>query len=203
MRPERSPQSLPPVIVLFGLVFLPFLFFHHRSEGSIRVGTGSEQKGDAVLLEQKRASLGLPVRLRIPSIGVDTPFEYVGLTKSGAIGVPKERSNVAWFTHGPHPGESGTAIVVGHYGWGNKKSSVFDNLHKLGKGDKLYIEDEEGETTTFVVRESRKYDKHEDPPELFGLADGRSYLNLITCDGEWDATSKTYSQRLVVFTEKE
>ena len=118
--------------------------------------------------------------------------------------VPKERANVAWFNLGPRPGENGSAVIAGHYGrWKNGKGSVFDNLHKLRKGDKIYVEDENGVIITFVVRESRRYDPNASVGDVFGSNDGKAHLNLITCEGVWDKVSKTYSKRLVVFTDKE
>lgn len=141
--------------------------------------------------------------LKISSINIDAPVEYVGLASDGAMDVPKERANVAWFNLGPRPGEQGSAVVAGHYGWKNGKASAFDNLYKLRKGDKLYIEDEKGATIAFVVRESRRYDPEADASGVFGSSDGRAHLNLVTCEGAWDRVSKTYSKRLVVFTDKE
>jgi len=37
--------------------------------------------------------------------------------------------------------------------------------------------------------------------EIFGPTD-KKRLNLITCNGEWIQSLKTYSDRLVVFTEQ-
>lgn len=146
---------------------------------------------------------GLPMRLKIPRIKVDSAVEYVGLTPDGAVGAPKDSVRVAWFNLGPRPGENGSAVITGHYGRKNRKGSVFDNLYKLRKGDQLYIEDEKGVIITFVVRESRRYDPKADAPDVFGSSDGRAHLNLVTCEGAWDRVSKSYSKRLVVFTDKE
>ena len=151
----------------------------------------------------KRASQGLPIRLRIPKIGVDAAFEYVGLTPDGAVGVPSGPASVAWFNLGPRPGEKGSAVIDGHYGWKNGIPAAFDNLYKLQKGDELYIEDEKGAVTTFVVRELRTYGENEDASGVFGSSDGKAHLNLITCEGVWSAAKKSYSDRLVVFTDKE
>ena len=65
------------------------------------------------------------------------------------------------------------------------------------------MEDENGMITTFVVREIRTYDKDEYAPDVFILDDDKAHLNLITCIGFWDKVSKSYSKRLVVFTDKE
>lgn len=149
-------------------------------------------------------SVGLPVRLKIPTIEVDATVEQVGLTPGGAMDTPKGPDNVGWFNLGTRPGDEGSAVMAGHYGtWKNGKGSVFDNLHKLNKGDKIYIEDDKGATVAFVVRESRNYEPKADAVDVFSSDDEKAHLNLITCEGIWDKDSKSYSQRLVIFTDRE
>lgn len=159
---------------------------------------------DAVALPTEVLSRsGLPVRLKIPEISVDATVEYVGLTADGLMDVPKSPADVAWLNLGPRPGENGSAVIAGHYGiWKNGEGSVFDNLKKLSKGGKLYVEDDQGTTTTFVVRESRSYNPEEDASDVFSSSDRKSHLNLITCES-WDKVSESYSKRLVVFADKE
>ena len=160
--------------------------------------------GDAIAVpEQEQVSPGLPMRLKIPKINVDAVVEYVGLTPQGAVGVPKGPSNTAWFDLGPRPGEKGSSVIVGHFGWKNGIPAAFDNLNKLRKGDKLYVEDDKGAIISFVVRESRRYDQKADASDVFSSNDGKPHLNLITCEGIWSKVSKSYSNRLVVFTDKE
>lgn len=157
----------------------------------------------AVQLTNK-TSLGLPMRLKIPRINVDAPIKSVGITSQGAMDAPKGPTDTVWFNLGPRPGESGSAVIAGHFGpWKNGKGSVFDNLYKLKKGDKLYIKDEKGIMITFVVRESRKYNPNADASDVFGSSDDKAHLNLITCEGVWDKIRKTYSNRLIVFTDRE
>ncbi|MDP1709741.1 MAG: class F sortase, partial [Candidatus Komeilibacteria bacterium] len=59
---------------------------------------------------------GLPLRLKIPEINVDSVVEYVALTPDGAMDIPKNIGDVAWFNLGPRPGESGNAVIAGHFG---------------------------------------------------------------------------------------
>lgn len=195
MRSKTVTKRIVSIFVLacvfVSLMFLPYFF----------------QKSARPLALQAEikslSSTGNPLRLKIPGINVDASLEYVGLTSDGAMDAPKGPNEVAWFSLGPRPGESGSAVIAGHYGWKNKKVSAFDNLHTLRKGDKVYIEDENGVVITFVVRESRRYDPEADAADVFGSQDGGIHLNLVTCEGVWDAVSKTYSKRLVVFTDKE
>lgn len=151
---------------------------------------------------QKQEDLGLPARLKIPSINVDAHFEYVGLTADGAMDVPKGPLNVGWFDIGPRPGESGSAVIAGHSGFKNGRAAVFDNLNKIKKGDKIYTEDANGTTAIFIVRELRSYKPKADAIDVFTSNDGLAHLNLITCSGVWDVIDKSHSSRLVVFADK-
>lgn len=144
-----------------------------------------------------------PVRLMIPSINVDDFVEYVGRTPTGAMDVPKNPANVAWYMLGPKPNAVGSAVIAGHSGWANGKPAAFDHLYKLKKGDKVYIKDDKGIVSTFVVRETRNYDPTADTEGVFTSDDGGVHLNLITCGGVWDPVAQASPNRLVVFTDKE
>lgn len=141
-------------------------------------------------------------RLKIARIKVNAPVISAGLTYFGEIAVPKGPSEVSWFSLGPRPGEIGSAIISGHYGWKNNISAVFDNLSKLKKGDKLSFQDEKGIVTTFIVRTIKVYNRNAKATEVFVSNDGKAHLNLITCGGTWNKKQKSYSNRLVVFTDK-
>ncbi len=178
---------------------VPYLIPKSPMPSGLKLLTGSL----IFLTQQEKAKPGLPARLKIPGINIDSTVEYVGLTPDGFMDITKSLDDVAWYKHGQRPGENGSAVIAGHYGWKNGKASVFDNLHQLRKGDKLYIEDDKGMIISFVVRESRRYDPNADTSDVFSSNDGKSHLNLITCEGIWSKTQKSYSNRLVVFTDQE
>ncbi len=142
-----------------------------------------------------------PSRINIPSIGVDAVIESVGLTSGGAVDTPKGADNAAWFNLSPEPGENGSSVIDGHFGYKNNRPAVFDSLHKLQKGNKIYIEDSNGVVTTFIVRKLESYDKDETVSSIFKSTDGGSHLNLITCTGDWNPVAHSHSERLVVFTD--
>ena len=143
------------------------------------------------------------MRLKIPSIGVDSIVEHVGLTSDGAMDVPKNPADVAWYNLGSRPGERGSSVIAGHYDTKKSAPAVFSRLHALQKGDKIYVESEDGVITAFVVRESKKYDRNENASDVFGSNNEGAYLNLVTCEGVWNKASKSYSKRLVIFADKE
>lgn len=195
-------------IIFAGLIFYVVLLFYFIPKDSVQNNSEAFIENAIALQQQEQEnlpvpSIGKPARLKIPKINLDSTVEFVGLTPDGAMDMPKERANVAWFELGPRPGENGTAVIAGHYGQKNKKASAFDNLHKLRKGDKLYVEDDKGVIITFVVRENRRYDPKADASAVFGVNSGPAHLNLVTCEGDWDKVSESYPTRLVVFTDKE
>jgi len=146
----------------------------------------------------------LPVRLKIPKINVDAALDYVGLTSSGAMGVPIGPTTAAWFQDGPRPGDKGSAVIDGHFGiWKGGIPTVFNNLYKLHKGDELLVEDREGTTITFVVTELRIYDDKQDALDVFTSNDDQSHLNLITCEGIWSKALQRFPSRLVVFSDRQ
>lgn len=155
------------------------------------------------MVETKEVTtFGLPVKLKIPSIYVDSNIESLGLTKDGAMDSPSGGLNTGWYNLGPRPGEIGSAVIDGHSGWSNGKA-VFDDLYKIKIGDKVYVEDKEGLISTFSVVKIIKYEPDAYVKDVFFSTDGKSHLNLITCSGFWDNILKSHSKRLVVFTDKD
>jgi sortase A len=155
------------------------------------------------IVTAEQSVLSLPVQLKIPSIKIDAPILSVGVTPSGAMDTPKGPKEAAWYNLGPRPGEVGSAVIDGHYGWKDNIPAVFDDLNKIQKGDKIYVTDNKGAVNTFIVNEIRNYGENEKTSKIFSSSDGLSHLNLITCEGIWNAKTKSYSGRLVVFADKE
>jgi len=185
------------IFILFGALFSLGLISYFSSN----VLALSQQRQANTLVNQ--VGSGLPFRLKIPSINVDSIVEYVGITEEGAMDVPKDIANAGWYDLGPRPGENGSAVIAGHYGWKNGMPAAFDNLSKLQRGDQIYVEDETGAIITFVVREIKSLDPKADVSAVFSSNDRKAHLNLVTCEGVWDKTQKSYSKRLVVFADRE
>ena len=172
-------------------------------------GSSSHGVSDKSLLPKSKAApsaattsshnYGLPVRLTIPKINVGATITYMGLTSSGHMEAPKTNQDAGWYKYGPHPGNRGSAVIAGHLGVGS--AAVFTQLGLLVKGDTMFVTDDRGRVVSFVVTGTRAYDNDTDPSEVFSSNTG-IHLNLITCNGVWEPGEKTYSKRLVVFTDK-
>ncbi|MFD6431401.1 class F sortase [Streptomyces venezuelae] len=140
-----------------------------------------------------------PDRVRIPSIGVDTPLMGLGLTRQGSLDVPPpERKNLAgWYEAGTTPGERGTAIVAGHVD--NKEGpAVFYELGALRKGRTIEVERRDGSVAVFTVHANEVYDAADFPDEKVYGAASRPELRVITCGGTYSKQTG-YQGNVVVF----
>ena len=144
---------------------------------------------------------GLPVRLIIPEISVNTAIEDAQITSDGRMDVPQGSVNVAWFSLGPQPGQMGSAVIGGHYGKLNGVPFVFYELDKLRIGDQIFVVDDYGNKIEFIVRSIKLFDRNADASTVFVSDDGIAHLNLITCEGVWNKVNDTYPERRVVFAD--
>lgn len=142
-----------------------------------------------------------PARVRIPRIQVDAAVESVGQTATGNMDVPQLVQNVAWYRLGARPGETGNAVLSGHLDDYKGDPAVFWRLNELRVGDEISVIDEAGQEWLFQVVKVASYPFDRAPlVEIFGPSQ-TSNLNLITCEGSWNASVRNYDQRLVVYTQ--
>lgn len=145
-----------------------------------------------------------PSRLRIPKLEIDSNIQHVGITSKGNMGVPVGKDkwvDVGWYKLGPKPGQIGNAVISGHLDNAIGMNAVFSDLERLEAGDELIVKDASGKEIKFRVTHKGTYDYREAPlQDIFGPTD-KKRLNLITCAGDWIQSKKTYSHRLVVYSE--
>ena len=189
--------------LLVGFAISQAVLPHFISKSVLQSSSAPKSNDTTATFRQAPITPSASVRIKIPAIMVDAAIEAVALASDGSMDTPKGPAEVGWYSLGQRPGEQGSAVMTGHFGWRDSIPAVFDNLSKLQIGDKVYVEDKNKVAIIFVVRELRMYDKNEDAEMVFRSSDGKSHLNLITCEGNWDKNAKSYSNRLVVFTDKQ
>jgi LPXTG-site transpeptidase (sortase) family protein len=142
------------------------------------------------------------VRLVIPAIGVNAPIEPVGLVAGGYLGVPTRNQwdGVGWYQAGPYPGDRGSAVIDGHLDRPGGSPAVFWYLHNLHKGDTVMVVDSTGKTLHFRVFDMESYSPQNAPTQKIFNDTSGSYLNLITCAGQWIPSQHQTTLRLVVYT---
>lgn len=194
-------QVVAIVLLFFSLLLYHGVLSYAKAPESTKVPAFPTAVNVQAAARNRAVAASAP-KLLIPSIGVHAAIENVTLTKQGSMGVPKDPLNAGWYALGPKPGEKGSAVIDGHVNWYYGATGVFKDLKKVKPGDKIMVQDEKGVTTSFVVREIRKFDAAADATAVFRSADNKAHLNLITCDGTWNKLTQQYSERLVVFADK-
>ncbi|MBI0301221.1 class F sortase [Streptomyces sp. PRKS01-29] len=127
----------------------------------------------------------VPVGLRIPAIGVDTPVIRLGLAPDGSVRVPPVTAHdrAGWYRHSPTPGQLGPSVILGHVTVGAYGDGVFRHLARLRRGDRIVARLENGTAAQFAVSAVRTVPKADFPAdEVYGDVD-RPELRLITCGG--------------------
>lgn len=143
----------------------------------------------------------VPVRLRIPAIGVDTPLMRLGLAPDGGVQVPPVTANdrAGWYRHSPTPGQIGPSVILGHATVGAYGDGVFRHLARLRRGERIEARLENGTTALFSVGSVRTVAKADFPVDaVYGDVD-RPELRLITCGGP--RTGDGYRDNVIVFAE--
>ncbi|MDR3083233.1 MAG: class F sortase [Streptomyces sp.] len=141
----------------------------------------------------------IPVRLRIPAIGVDTPVIRLGLAPDGSVQVPPltAHDRAGWYQHSPTPGQVGPSVVLGHVTVGDYGDGVFRHLARLRQGEEIVARLENGTQAVFAVSSVRTVAKADFPAhDVYGDVD-RPELRLITCGGP--LTGDGYLDNVIVF----
>jgi sortase (surface protein transpeptidase) len=142
-----------------------------------------------------------PVRIRIPSLGVDAGIIPVGVDGTGALEVPSNVVQAAWYQAGATPGDAGTAIIAAHVDF-NGSLGLFNKLHTLPRGAEIDVVDASGKTRVFHATTGSLAPKS-DPSTVQSLAaasavKGQPRLALITCGGDLDTVKHSYYDNYVL-----
>jgi hypothetical protein len=153
-------------------------------------------RGPAHSAEPAR-SVAPPVRLSIPSIGVDTALETLQLHTDGSLAVPSQWGEAGWYAGGVRPGNPGPAVIAGHVDSINGPA-VFYRLRELRPGAVVVVRESTGATLQFIVDRSVRYPKDRFPTEAVYGPTPLPELRLITCTGDFDFRAHSYLDNLVV-----
>lgn len=141
----------------------------------------------------------VPVRLLIPSIGVDSGLSALGLLADGTMAVPATGLSAGWYTGAPTPGELGPAIIAGHVDWNGP--GVFFELHSLAVGAEVDIARQDGSVAIFRVTQVAEYRRNAFPTALVYGELNYAGLRLVTCGGDFDTATGLYEFNVVAFAE--
>ncbi|MEU9082148.1 class F sortase [Streptomyces sp. NPDC048357] len=127
-----------------------------------------------------------PVRVRIPAAGVDaSPLLGLGLAADGTVEVPSvaDGDKIGWYTKGVTPGETGPAVLIGHFDTA-RGPAVLKDVARVRVGEEITVSRADGSTAVFRVRELEQVDKKAFPTAKVYGDTTRPELRVITCGGE-------------------
>ena len=146
-----------------------------------------------------RRCRSVPVRLRIPALGMSVPLLSLGENADGTVQVPPNDLEPGWFNLGPTPGQIGSSVILGHVD-NSSGPGVFFTLRTLAAGDPIFVDQSDGGTVEFVVNAVASYDKTSFPAQRVYGSHGSSALQLVTCGGIFDHATGSYLSNIVAYS---
>jgi len=141
----------------------------------------------------------VPVALRVPAIGVDVSLSTLGLNPDRTVQVPTDFQQPGWFGLGPSPGQTGSAVILGHVD-SYKGPAVFFRIRTLRAGDQVNVSLADGAIAHFQVTAVAMYAKDQFPAQQVYAPHGGSALQLVTCGGTFDTHTRSYLSNIVAYT---
>jgi hypothetical protein len=125
----------------------------------------------------------------------------VGVTADGTLQLPEDPGEVGWWAGGAGTGAaSGPTVVAGHVRTVAGGSGVLAALLDVTEGETVDLVGADGEVSRYRVRSRLSYVKEDLPAELF-TAGGPPRLVLVTCTGDVDPDTGSYTRNVVVTAE--
>jgi sortase (surface protein transpeptidase) len=167
---------------------------------STSTGIGTQ---DATIGSLNQKVRNQPVRVRIPSLGINAGVIPAGVDATGALQVPSNVIEAAWYQAGAAPGDAGTAIIAAHVDF-NGALGLFNKLHTLPRGAEIDVVDSTGKVRVFRATKGFLAPKN-DPSTVQSLgaasAAGKPRLALITCGGGLDTVKHSYYDNYVLLAD--
>lgn len=144
----------------------------------------------------------VPRRMIIQSAGVDSRVVPLGLDEDGALEVPSNGSDIAWYEVFAKPGTGSNAVFAGHVDWA-RTPAVFADLEDVEAGDTILVEMLDGTRLAYVVSSNTSVNPKDPASALVMSATPEDAITLISCGGTWIPDEDKeyggdYSERVVV-----
>lgn len=118
------------------------------------------------------------------------------------MAVPEDVRTVGWYRFGSRPGSlSGSAVLSGHVDDRVQGRGVFAALGDVEPGDLVEVELTDGTRLGYRVRTVEQVAKDALPADELFARSGPPRLTLITCGGDFDWTTRTHTENVVVTAE--
>lgn len=143
-----------------------------------------------------------PVQMVVDSIGLTAPIE-LGTIADGVMLDPSGPWVVSWYEQLGKIGQGDNVVMAGHVDYWDTGPAIFWSVPSLQPGDVISLVGEDGQTYNYAVEWTQMFDvATELTPEVIQNDivghTGHESLTIITCGGEFDASTGHYLQRWVL-----
>lgn len=147
------------------------------------------------------ARTSAPLLLHLDSMGVVAPVVRVGVTPEGSMEIPDDIATVGWYATDQRrvsPGDPGTAVIAGHRDSRTQGSGALHDIGLLDRDDTLRVVHLDGRASVWRVERVLLTPRDQLPAHVLYAVEGRPRLALVTCGGEFDRRTRSYSHNVIV-----
>ncbi|MBX9718668.1 MAG: class F sortase [Microbacteriaceae bacterium] len=144
-----------------------------------------------------------PIALSVPDLNIDMPIEPHGLDEVGAMSLPETPFSAAWYQYGSGPdSQSGSTVLAAHVDDRDYGVGPFSRIRDAQPGMVMSVTDQAGVVHTYSVAAVERIPRAEVPLDRVFTAVGDPTLVLITCGGQFNESTRSYSDNYIVTAEK-
>ena len=152
-------------------------------------------------LAGQAAPASAPVRVQVPSLGIDMPIEGVGLD-GDAMALPANPAVAAWYRYGSAPGSpAGSTVVAAHVDSLVYNLGPFAELADAPAGTEIVLQTADGVAHRYTIASVDVVEKPAVPWAAVFDRLGPPRLTLVTCGGEFDYDARRYLSNVLVTAE--
>jgi len=138
-----------------------------------------------------------PTEVRLPTLDVRSALVDLDVGPDGTLTPPADPARAGWYVRGGVPGLPGPTVIAGHVD-SQSGPAVFYRLDELGPGDRVEVTRSDGQVFAYRVATVETRPKTDFPTaRVYGPTPGPE-LRLITCGGEFDRSSRHYTDNVIV-----
>lgn len=166
-------------------------------------GETDESKPSDEDIRSYSVSPDMPKTISIPKLNVLARVRQLEVKGDGSLDAPHNVHDAGWYKDSTKPGSPGGASLIDGHVSGPTQKGVFYRIETLQKGDIVTIERGDGTKLEYGVIKTEvvKANEVDMSKLLVPVTAGKHGLNLITCTGKFDSSTKTYEDRALVYTQ--
>ncbi len=164
-----------------------------------RPAAGPPSAADAPRSSPHVTVVHVPLRLRLPAIGVSAPLVPTGVQRGGGLAIPPDPADVGWWAGGGFPGEpAGAMILAGHVDSAASGPGALLRLQDVRPGEHVTVVTA-GRAYRYRVVALRAYAKQALPAAAIFGQQVTARLVIISCGGPFDPATGHYLDNIVAY----